>query len=339
TSFSDEENTVYLHICTRLTFTRLPIGDLSPIKSPFFIGLAHELIHATHGNNGDHRKEPTIDLEYDNLEEQITISGVGRPIIGTLQYENFPINENSIRAAFNLPPRVNHKALITIEKPSSFKELTKEVCLYIHDIASFGYKKGLEKLIKNGFKINEKINNKTLLEIHFLDGNLCKKTAKFLIKCGATVNPIDENGRSLLGKLSGNYYRDSKKIDFIKQCGAQLSKHDLSFDLEDEISMVMEDIYFGKYYPKNGCCDRFDPFELNKQGFGAIAYCIRSQERGESIQSILTTLEYSLRQSFISELTLNLLSGYGNQTFRQWLTKNRDQISEKTFPLLYQSLL
>jgi len=95
----------------------LPTGlkAIRKVPTPFFIDLAHELVHASHERKAFLRRliqNPTLEPEYDNLEEQFTISGFLAKVNSAqaTSDENFhhlfreltysELNERTITAAF-----------------------------------------------------------------------------------------------------------------------------------------------------------------------------------------------------------------------------------------------
>lgn len=90
----------------------------NPIKTPFFITLAHELIHAYHnscGKDAGNKKvsdNEIINFIWSNLEEFNTIMG------STLnpQRKNIKVSENAIRAEHNIPIRYSHGSHKVLEK-------------------------------------------------------------------------------------------------------------------------------------------------------------------------------------------------------------------------------
>lgn len=131
-------------------------GKKELIQVPFFLTIAHELIHVLHGDVGekDTRIQPNLSLmtdkkaekEFDNIEEQRTITGLRSPLkvdfptneaISTeewlkrmeiwekemeqdLSQKDYDfLNENRLRMVFGYPPRVDHRGAI---KPLNLKD-------------------------------------------------------------------------------------------------------------------------------------------------------------------------------------------------------------------------
>lgn len=63
-----------------------PSGKLASYSSGIFLALGHELIHRIHPKGYDHsQRKPTLGPEYDNLEDQITITGFKGSKKGSLE--------------------------------------------------------------------------------------------------------------------------------------------------------------------------------------------------------------------------------------------------------------
>jgi hypothetical protein len=63
--------------------TQLPTGEKILVEIPFFSVLFHELIHISHFQqnlDANLNEKPTLQLNFSNLEEQITITGLAHPI-------------------------------------------------------------------------------------------------------------------------------------------------------------------------------------------------------------------------------------------------------------------
>jgi hypothetical protein len=129
------------------------------------ITLAHELIHFLHylkGGNFVSKEAPNIDEDYDDIEEQQTICGWGKQLLPlasvtpdevqklasasqeeldelfneTIKVDYDCINENRLRAEFNLEHRINHYGSPT---PKSLKlnprqEVPKEIRDYVFNL-------------------------------------------------------------------------------------------------------------------------------------------------------------------------------------------------------------
>lgn len=85
------------------------------IDMPFFIRLAHELIHACHNAYGTRREKTTCDRElWSSNEEFYTIARENDDVDEPSQYAKEPkISENAIRREHNLPPRLGHHGIDT----------------------------------------------------------------------------------------------------------------------------------------------------------------------------------------------------------------------------------
>ncbi|MBF0366024.1 MAG: ankyrin repeat domain-containing protein, partial [Oligoflexia bacterium] len=105
-------------------------GHLLP--APHFISLAHEMIHALHesvigANNHTEYIKATqnIEMAYHNLEERLTISGIG---LKGHPLEHFDIHEQGLLQSFSLPIRHNHIGIpgfsSSPKEVSSFKSLS-----------------------------------------------------------------------------------------------------------------------------------------------------------------------------------------------------------------------
>lgn len=69
-----------------------PTGKIKSQFQPLYITLAHELVHASHGNDRVSSDPPTFSNKYGKLEEQFTITGLKRDII---------FDENDLDSSWN----------------------------------------------------------------------------------------------------------------------------------------------------------------------------------------------------------------------------------------------
>lgn len=85
------------------------------IDMPFFIRMAHELIHACHNAYGTRREKTTCDRElWTSSEEFYTIAREKDDVEEPSQYAKKPkISENAIRKEHNLAPRLGHHGIDT----------------------------------------------------------------------------------------------------------------------------------------------------------------------------------------------------------------------------------
>lgn len=265
--------------------------------------------------------------------------------------EFFYFNENAFRSVFAIPFRANHQGRTTIKKPSTFVVnnhcLTPELERYLTDLVSFGYKFGLEEAISKGLDVNARTRRgSTLLEVAVWSvTSLGKKwdpeVADLLIENGADVNPIDAEGNSLLGKISQFAVAREEVTLYLRSKGAQLGVEELSFETEDNVTDLMRTMSFCDSISVTIDMEKYNPLKINNKGFSALVYCIKSVERGYKTIQILRTLECyiaNLSNEQVSEV-LGFLSGYGKQTFVEWLVANKAKISQKITPNLYKIVM
>lgn len=144
-----------------------PSGKKQLSKAALFINLAHEMVHAVFPPEVIlqwKKRIPTLNINYQNLEEQRTITGLLNPI--EVDFNNpsneikennnastiyIKYNENSFRAAFGMPPRVSY---LGIDKPSDAIDVnSKEMHLYFCGLISQGLIDEAGFLIKQGISI------------------------------------------------------------------------------------------------------------------------------------------------------------------------------------------
>jgi hypothetical protein len=127
-------------------------GNKKRLEQFFPIVLAHEMIHVVHNNFTENEVffPPTLSTRFSNLEEQLTITGVGKE-------RTEPLNENRIRSAFGLGFRISHEAVMFM--PSNMMQyennaLPKEVFNYLCECARVGLVNEIERFFISQPKLN-----------------------------------------------------------------------------------------------------------------------------------------------------------------------------------------
>lgn len=112
--FDDFKNfaiTLEIEMGLRYGQTTTPNRKKFAIPGATLFSLAHEFIHFTHFMENPQlanqpKVPPTLGEEFDNLEEQFTIVGIGE------EGKYNQLNESRIRMAFGSPPRADHRGMV-----------------------------------------------------------------------------------------------------------------------------------------------------------------------------------------------------------------------------------
>jgi|GEM_PF-6820251 len=166
---------------------------------PFFVTVAHELIHVLQGRSNVGSKNshaPTIGYHYHNRCEQQCITGNG----GFKLKNFFPINENQIEAEHGLLERRTHQGLAAI--PSHF---SKDDASSIHFFGSLIASNSVQLTqicLEMGFNINQLIYS-AYYKNHFSCAELAAAfnsvdTLKLLIRLNADITKNKSSGKNLL---------------------------------------------------------------------------------------------------------------------------------------------
>lgn len=196
-------------------FYHYPNGKVKAEKSSFLIILAHELIHATHYPVYLSKANPTFSQKYDDLEEQLTITGLKHdlslendkseddswePSKGLTQdlKENYDeLNEWNISVAFTNSqniyyPRISHRSMklnnslpLVVDDLDKLEELDlKNLRDDIRSLAAHGALNDLEKINIDFHKLFEK-ESIPLIYSSLLSGDI--PTIQFFVDMGFDV--------------------------------------------------------------------------------------------------------------------------------------------------------
>ncbi len=217
--------------------------------SPHFIPVAHEFIHALfehlHGSNTVVKfsmSNSTLDEKFDNLNEQLVITGESGEKMG-----NFDINEQQICREFGIPYREDHRfggpfsPDASMEVPIPDEQLSSTYSNYdggvfkdgqfpIRWATRHGAMLNIVHWLKTGGDVNLKFKGgRTLLHEAANGGN--DKIAILLIDRGANVQAICDQGRSILHECACDSAKDTNKSR--TELGILLLKKGVPIDLKD----------------------------------------------------------------------------------------------------------
>lgn len=196
-----------------------PSGNFIPQDIPLFLALAHELIHASHLPRMDERfSAPTFSPEYDNLEEQLTITGLKEDLAlehdPTLDYDE--LNEWNITAAFTNTQNIYYPRFSAQFFKSSPSQLTENERIQQKNIVSLvarGEIKKLEKIYEQDATTVSKlfVNGSSLILTAVLSGNA--DMLGFLIEKGIDPKVPSSNLNPLAYIFTNNNSRKLLKYD------------------------------------------------------------------------------------------------------------------------------
>lgn len=141
--------------------TRLSNGKFDFADEDYFIDLGHELIHTLHLPP---LEAPNLGRDYNSLDEQITITGLKKPLPRFSENdENFEpteeeieafgysdLNENKIRTEFGLKHREYHETIPDLKNENIYgKEASSEVSHYFRFLIKYGLIDELKVFLEN----------------------------------------------------------------------------------------------------------------------------------------------------------------------------------------------
>lgn len=210
-------------------------GEKQSIPINSFISLGHELIHVTHASALDVFKPPTVSLRsnvkpeknFDILEEQTTMTGLSLPIqfateniseeileqdFEAVEQNYNELNENALRAAFNLPPRIDHSSVR--EKPVDLNDHeSKEFVKFFKSAIKNGLVADVKEILKTNIDLNRKFGKKYPLE-YAIEAKK-SQIIEILIEHGA--NPFQLNDKKVtLVELAFNNLISDKNNSRVK---------------------------------------------------------------------------------------------------------------------------
>lgn len=184
---------------------------------PRYVAIGHELIHYLHscttGCLSDYL--PTLDEDFDDLEEQFTITGDGGGV-----FPDHPICEQAIRQEFNLPLRSNHTG-------ENFRSdidpwyVSNKGATPLHRAASSKAILNLRYFFENGGTLDDIFNNKYLL-LYSQDANI----TELLLDQGIPVDAIDCCRNTALNYAICAGKRDVVELLIQKGCPVDLPNSD-----------------------------------------------------------------------------------------------------------------
>lgn len=184
-TFGFESVTIYFYPSNNLWgISKNSKGKKILIHLPSFLIFAHEMIHALYDHKNPHKKKELtkemnnsnlIDLNFDNLDEQENIIGIRQPIdwqndqsvldldedelekllLSTPIFKYNKISENTLRSAFRMPYRADHKG---IEKPTHLTISGTEIDPKLNDYFQFLVSNELLDELDEFAKINQHID-------------------------------------------------------------------------------------------------------------------------------------------------------------------------------------
>lgn len=316
-----------------------PTGKIMLRDNPFYITLAHEMVHVSHYPNLLASNSPTLSSKYNNMEEQLTITGLKKDLsLENPEYdfkENYDeLNEWNITAAFTNSqnvffPRFSHLGMSknffplnadNIERIKSAEKsegIERKNLLYdIEDLVQLGVLYDLEELYKlNIIDISKLFENRSppLIYSALLSGDV--KMVRFLMNKGFDINQnaadyfFKEVGFSLLPQ-------HSEMIEFIVE--NRLSTHAafLKLDLDymdpsngDEYKALLKLIFKDYLKSPDSFLPRFWFISKLKLGsnreksMGILLDCV-----SENIQEFLTEIhnldEYKKKGEYFDNIAL-----------------------------------
>lgn len=209
--YNHEKHTLYLdkqsigsHV------TRLPTKDKEGFftLTPRFTTLAHELIHAYHYQIFDSslmeqlKGNPTLDINYHSLNEQLTICGYG--IEGT-PTEYVPINEGTIRASYGICSRSDHTPGASFPPNIAGNKPLWNGFIPLHTAAKIGALLHVKKWVQEGIPVNH-LSDTLRTPLHIASAEEQQDIVDFLLENGGDVTSRDESGSTPLhaAAVTGN---------------------------------------------------------------------------------------------------------------------------------------
>jgi hypothetical protein len=185
-------NLIYLHRSEMASHVALSQGMGYFCPAPRYITLAHEMIHALHdqlyGSECCDRLKtlkPTRGKNYDDLEEQMVISGYG-------ENDYFEINEHTICQEFGLPFREDHRPGAPFSPNLRIEELQEDLHP-LHHAAMSDALLNAQAWLAEGVDIDVK-SSTGRTALHFAAGSGNLKMVDYLLMKGALATKKDDSG-------------------------------------------------------------------------------------------------------------------------------------------------